>query len=98
MVFLPLLAFAKAIVAPVDSDDYPVDSLDEAAKITITLCLLCLAGKKIFVSAELIEASGTIVSVWRLGSKVALVKSGRSTKVCSKCRHIRIRLRERRRG
>lgn len=59
---------------------------------------LRLAGKKILVSAELIEASGTIVSVWRLGSKVALVNSGRSTKVCSKCRHIRIRLRERRRG
>ncbi|GER39053.1 SH3 domain protein [Striga asiatica] len=58
MVRFPLLAFAKAIKAPVDSDDYPVDSVDEAAKITITLCLLCLAGKKIFVSAELIEASG----------------------------------------
>lgn len=46
MVRFPLLAFAKAIVAPVDSDDYPVDSVDEAAKITITLCLLCLAGIK----------------------------------------------------
>ncbi|KAL0302745.1 UNVERIFIED_CONTAM: hypothetical protein Scaly_3022100 [Sesamum calycinum] len=39
---------------------------------------LRLAGNKIFVSAELIQASGLFC---RLGSKVALVKSGRSTKL-----------------